>query len=154
MAGPDTWRIVTQIKSGGVWEETNFGESDDFFFGSSDEAAAGNWLRSHAHKDDIIGTNNICKPQVDCPSGGQTPIAAWSGLRSYLEAERFITGRRVDEVLVNESVPRGFPDWLLERQSLLVGFASEQNVETKTRLRNEGVTWYWLDLRVESRRCI
>jgi hypothetical protein len=152
MAGPDTWRIVTQIKSGGVWEETNFGESDDFFFGSSDEAAAGNWLRSHAHKDDIIGTNNICKPQVDCPSGGQTPIAAWSGLRSYLEAERFITGRRVDEVLVNESVPRGFPDWLLERQSLLVGFASEQNVETKTRLRNEGVTWYWLDLRVEGSR--
>jgi hypothetical protein len=73
-------------------------------------------------------------------------------LRSYLEAERFITGRRVDEVLVNESVPRGFPDWLLERQSLLVGFASEQNVETKTRLRNEGVTWYWLDLRVEGSR--
>lgn len=152
MTGSDTWRIITQVRSGGVWDETNFGASDSFFFGTGDEVAAGKWLRTHAEQSDIIGTNNVCKPQVDCPSGGQTPIAAWSGLRSYIEAERFITGRRVDEVLTNEPAPRGFPSWLLERQSLLAEFASFQNGGAKARLQDDDVRWFWLDLRVEGSR--
>lgn len=148
-AGPDAFRIVDQLRTGDVWAETNFGGDDSYFFGNADEQRAGSWLRVNAQKSDLIGTNRICQPFTGCSGGGQTPIAAWSGLRSYVEAERFITGRQIDDLLPGEQEIRGYPEWLTDRQMLLFEFGRSQSVVLRKDLEQEGVSWYWLDLRVE-----
>ena len=151
-AGPDAFRIVDQLRTGDVWAETNFGGDDSYFFGSADEQRAGSWLRENAQKSDLIGTNRICQPFTGCSGGGQTPIAAWSGLRAYVEAERFITGRQIDELLPGEQEVRGYPEWLTDRQVLLFEFGRSQSRLLRNDLEKEGVSWYWLDLRVEGSR--
>jgi hypothetical protein len=143
---------VDQLRTGDVWAETNFGGDDSYFFGSADEQRAGSWLRENAQKSDLIGTNRICQPFTGCSGGGQTPIAAWSGLRSYVEAERFITGRQIDELLPGEREVRGYPEWLTDRQMLLFEFGRSQSRLLRNDLEQEGVSWYWLDLRVEGSR--
>jgi hypothetical protein len=150
--GPDVFRIVDHLRFGRVWAETNFGGDDSYFFGTLDDQRAGSWLRRNALKSDLIGTNRICEPFTGCSGGGQTPIAAWSGLRSYLEAERFITGRQIDELLPGEKDARGYPEWLTDRQELLFDFGRSQSSSLRNVLKGEGLTWYWLDLRVKGAR--
>jgi hypothetical protein len=151
-AGPDTYRIVDQLRSGDVWAETNFGGDDSYFFGNADEQRAGSWLRINAQKSDLIGTNRICQPFTGCSAGGQTPIAAWSGLRSFVEGERFITGRQIDELLPGEQDVRGYPEWLTNRQMLLYRFGNSQSRLLSSELEQQGVDWYWLDLRIQGSR--
>ena len=151
-AGPDTYRIVDQLRSGDVWAETNFGGDDSYFFGNADEQRAGSWLRINAQKSDSIGTNRICQAFTGCSAGGQTPIAAWSGLRSFVEGERFITGRQIDELLPGEQDVRGYSEWLTNRQMLLYRFGNSQSRLLSSELEQQGVDWYWLDLRIQGSR--
>lgn len=148
-SGPDLYRIGRQIQRGDIWTETGFGETDRFFFGSQDEAIAAAWLQKFSESSDLIATNHLCNVGEGCALDGQSPISAWSRLRSYVEAERFATGRRVDEILNGEQSPRGHPSWLNDRKREVFDFASDQSSLHLEALRRAGVDWFWLDLAKE-----
>jgi hypothetical protein len=145
-SGPDLYRLGRQVQSGDIWTETGFGETDRFFFGSKDESEAALWLQENSDNADLIATNHICNLGEGCALDGQSPISAWSRLRGYVEAERFATGRRVDEVLNGDQEPRGHPAWLNNRKAVVLDFATDQSLEHVEELRQAGVDWFWLDL--------
>jgi hypothetical protein len=147
LGGGDANRIVQQVTQSSVWAETNFGQSDQFFVGSPDEQNAALWLIKNSDMTDIVGTNRICPINIDCQFSGQSAIAAWTNRRTYIEAERFIVGRRVDEVPVGAQSIAGHPNWVSDRKSKMISFGVLQDEERFKTLQNAGVDWFWLDLR-------
>ena len=146
--GSDIYRVISQVQHGDVWAATNFGESDRFFFGSDDEIAAAKWLRENSVPSDIVATNRLCKIDSDCSWSGQSPIAAWTQRRTFIEAERFIVGRRVDEIPIGSSNPLGHPKWVVERKSVSHQYGKSDSTDNETLLRNQSVKWFWYDNRV------
>lgn len=145
-AGGDVFRIALQVKTQTVWASTNFGASDQFFFGSNDEQDAAQWIRKNSQTADVVGTNRICPLGRGCSLDGQSPIAAWTHRRSFAEAERFITGRSVDETSFGELTPKGHPKWLTDRRRVMLNFALNQNEPSRQKLIAAGVRWFWLDV--------
>ena len=148
--GGDAFRIALQVKTQTVWASTNFGASDQFFFGSNDEQDAAQWIRKNSQLADVIATNRICPLGEGCSLDGQSPISAWTHRRSFVEAERFITGRSVDETSYGELTPRGHPMWLTDRRRLMLDFALDQNESSRQKLITAGVRWFWLDVSLPS----
>ena len=148
--GGDAFRIALQVKTQTVWASTNFGASDQFFFGSNDEQDAAQWIRKNSQLADMIATNRICPLGEGCSLDGQSPISAWTHRRSFVEAERFITGRSVDETSYGELTPRGHPMWLTDRRRLMLDFALDQNESSRQKLIAAGVRWFWLDVSLPS----
>ena len=144
--GGDAFRVVLQLKTQTVWASTNFGASDQFFFGSDEEQEAAQWLRENSLPTDVIATNLICPLGEGCSLDGQSPISAWTHRRSFAEAERFITGRSADDVSFGELVPKGHPEWLMNRKRIMLEFASNQNESARQKLLAGGVRWFWLDV--------
>jgi len=143
--GSDIDRLIAQVDSGTVWAETGFGESDQFFFGSADDVAAREFLAMNAHPESLIGTNRLCAVGDGCALDGQTAVAAWSRLRTYVEGERFTTGRKADGINANGDV-EGHPRWLTERKELMISFGKDQSESHVRSLQTEGIEWFWLDL--------
>lgn len=141
----DAHRFVDQFETGSVWAETGFGESDRFFFGTSDEEQAAKFLVAHASSQDVIGTNKLCAVGDGCALSGQTSIAAWSQLRSYVEAERFTTGLTAKGINSDGTVSE-HPDWITERLKLMILFGQDQSEKVQALVREAGIDWFWLDL--------
>ena len=150
--GPDIYRMVMLGRGINVWDQ-NFGESHrTFFYGSQDDIDAKNWLIENSKFSDVVATNHICQLYVSCNLDGQTPIAAWTERRTLIEAERFITGRKVDEILFGELSPQGHPDWVSERRRVSIEFANKPTKELLNQLHNWGVSWFWVDLDMTTNR--
>lgn len=143
--GSDVDRLIVQVDSGTVWAETGFGESDQFFFGTADDIAASQYLVKNANPESLIGTNRLCAVGDGCALDGQTAVAAWSRLRTYVEGERFTTGRKADGINANGDV-EGHPRWLTERKELMISFGKDQSKGLVQSLQAEGIEWFWLDL--------
>lgn len=148
--GGDVFRIGLQVGTGTVWAATNFGSSDAFYFGSGDEESVAQWIRKYSKSSDVVGTNRICPTLSSCSLDGQSAVASWTQRRTYIEAERFITGRSVDEVSDGEFQPQGHPRWITERKTLCIDFGRNQSDQLKMRLIRDGVRWFWLDLTVNN----
>lgn len=144
--GGDIYRIALHLQTGTVWAATSFGESDGFFFGTNDEKIAARWITENVDSRDIVATNRVCGTTRRCDLDGQSAIASWTQRRTYLEAERFITGRSVDEVVPGDDVARGHPLWITERKEVSIRFGQQQSEQLKGRLIDQGVRWFWLDL--------
>ena len=135
-----------------VWDK-NFGESrSTFFYGNQFEIDAKYWLIGNSKDSDVVATNHICQLNISCSLDGQTPIAAWTERRTLIEAERFITGRKVDEILFAESKPRGHPKWVSERRRVSIDFANKPTKALLNQLQDWGVSWFWVDLDLTANR--
>lgn len=121
-------------------------------YGSAEEIEAGNWMVKNSSKDEIVATNHICPLDKHCNLDGETPIAARTERRSLIEAERFITGRAVDERLFAETTTQGHPNWVNERRKVSIEFANNPSKEGLAKLQSWGVSWFWVDLKMTLNR--
>lgn len=144
--GGDSYRFARQIQNGTVWGQTNFGMSDSFFFGGFDEQRVADWVRRNTASEAVLATNHLCPVGIDCALAGESPIAAWSQRRTYIEAERFVVGRRVNEIPIGANEVVGHPVWINRRKELSLRFSNNQHPSIQADLLDAGVQWFWLDL--------
>lgn len=152
--GSDVYRLANLGFGNNDWDR-GFGDGGLLYaeiYGTSEEIEARNWMVKNSSEDVIVATNHICPLDKHCHLDGETPIAAWTERRSLIEAERFITGRAVDEKLFGESITRGHPNWVNERRQVSIEFADDPSKEGLAKLRSWGVSWFWVDLDITLNR--
>lgn len=118
---------------------------EEFFRGSAGEQSAAAWLRENSRSEDVIATNRLCELWLSCPLDGQTPVASLTSRRTWIEAERFVTGRSVDQQLFGETSVRGHPAWVNMRRTRSLEFASVPSSESADALAKGGVRFIWID---------
>jgi hypothetical protein len=152
LAGSDVYRISGLLMGRNVWDQGFEDSKQTMFYGSTLESEAKEWVLANSLETDLIATNHICPLNESCSLEGETPIAAWTQRRTLIEAERFITGRRVDEILFDEQTPRGHPDWVNERRESAIKFADQPTTELLSKLKSWGVEWFWVDTEITQNR--
>jgi hypothetical protein len=152
LIGSDVYRISGLLSGNNVWNQGFEETKQQMFYGSDLEIEAKRWILSNTSESTLIATNHICPLGESCSLDGETPIAAWTQRRTLIEAERFITGRRVDETLFNEKSPRGHPDWVNERRDTAIQFANRPTMELLEKLKSWGVEWFWVDTNLTPNR--
>ena len=152
LAGSDIYRISGLLMGRNVWDQGFENSKQAMFYGSTLESEAKEWILANSLEADLIATNHICSVNESCSLEGETPIAAWTQRRTLIEAERFITGRRVDETLFDEQTPRGHPDWVNERRETAINFADQPTTELLSKLKSWGVEWFWVDTEITQNR--
>jgi len=152
LIGSDVYRISGLLSGNNVWNQGFEETKQQMFYGSTLEVEAKKWILSNTSEYAIIATNHICPLGESCSLDGETPIAAWTQRRTLIEAERFITGRRVDETLFKELSTRGHPDWVNERRDTAIRFANRPTKELLEKLKGWGVEWFWVDTNLTQNR--
>ena len=153
-SGSDIYRLANLGFGNNDWDK-GFGVGKSRhaeIYGTSEEIEAGNWMVENSYKDEIVATNHICPLDKHCNLDGETPIAAWTERRSLIEAERFVTGRAVDERLFGETTTQGHPNWVNERRTVSIEFANNPSEELLAKLQGWGVSWFWVDLKMTLNR--
>jgi hypothetical protein len=95
------------------------------------------WLRANTSPSDIVATNRyLCSESLLCKFDESSfLISAVANRQVLIEGPRFVAGGRP------------YPDWIIDRISLSQSFAESPTDESYRRLREFGVSWFFLDTR-------
>jgi hypothetical protein len=126
-------------------EETN---EAPIFVGSAELNAASTWLNTNSSDDETIATNRFCVDNATprCLFPKYFGVSATTRRIMLIEGPHYLFGRTRDQLALPIEDESFYPEVGQERLDLSRGFADKPTAEIAARLRELGVTWFYLFL--------
>ena len=118
------------------------------YVGSNELTAASNWLKLNSRQDEVLATNKFCIPTgaKNCIDPKFFGVSSTANRKVLVEGPYYIVGGPYFSDMPNVTDESKYPLWVQERLDLSRGFADNPTAEIAARLRELGVTWFYLFL--------